>query len=269
MPTQSKLLSKMPEITLRPSARGYKNRYYGMFRNEWKYFISEWEAQALAARLSVLMQKDPHVQGGMYTIRSLYFDDFFDSGYNEKIAGVNYRKKYRIRVYNCSDETIKLERKIKISNYIHKDSASLTRDEYDRIIAGDYGFLLHHPQQLCQEFYFESVANVLRPKVIVDYDREPFIMDEGEVRITFDRNVRGALMTGDIFDPALPAYNVLPPDQTVLEVKFTEYLPTEISQILPPDGDEFSAISKYTLCYERLQHRTDPMFSLTRSERSW
>ena len=50
-----------------------------------------------------------------------------------KWQGVDFRKKYRIRIYNCQDSHIKLERKIKLSNYIHKDSASITRQEFDWI----------------------------------------------------------------------------------------------------------------------------------------
>ena len=77
-------------------------------------------------------------------IRSLYFDDYWNSAYNEKMAGVDFRKKYRIRIYNCQDSHIKLERKIKLSNYIHKDSASITRQEFDWITEGRYDFLLRH-----------------------------------------------------------------------------------------------------------------------------
>ena len=44
----------------------------------------------------------------------------------------------------------------------------------------------------------------MRPRTIVDYDRVPWIMDEGTVRITFDSDVRAAVGSYDIFDPSLP-----------------------------------------------------------------
>ena len=174
-----------------------------------------------------------------------------------------------LRIYNCQDSHIKLERKIKLSNYIHKDSASITRQEFDWITEGRYDFLLRHKNRLCQEFYYECMANALRPKVIVDYDREPFILKEGDVRITFDSNVRAAVPDADFFDSDLPSYEVVPFGKTVMEVKFTEFLPQFIRDILPPDGDEFSAISKYTMCYERLYHRTDALFMISRSDKTW
>ena len=45
----------------------------------------------------------------------------------------------------------------------------------------------HSEHQLCREFYVEYVSNVLRPRVIVDYEREPWILDAGTVRVTFGR----------------------------------------------------------------------------------
>lgn len=237
------------------------------YRNEWKYYLSYWECEALRQRFNTLMERDPHAVHGTYMIRSLYFDDYWNSAYNEKMAGVNYRKKYRIRIYDYSDRQIKLERKIKVDNYIHKDSASITRQEFEWILEGKYDFLLHHEKQLCREFYFECVSNVMRPKVIVDYEREPFVLKEGDVRVTFDSHVRAAILTNDIFDPLLPAYDTLPPDRVVMEVKFTEFLPQFIKEALPPGGQEFSAISKYTLCYEQVYYRTEALFMVTRSEK--
>lgn len=249
------------------SSDEWMQRDHAVYRNEWKYLISDWEAEALKRRLSNFLERDPHAVDGMYMIRSLYFDDMWDSSYNEKLMGTFDRCKWRVRIYNCSDRSIKLERKIKRGAYIHKDSASLTRREFEDILAGRYDFLLHHPNRLCQEFYFESVAKLFRPKVIVDYDREPFVQDAGEVRITFDSRVRAAIGSFDIFDSKLPTLETLPPGTLVLEVKFTEFLPTIIQQVLPLNGQEFSAISKYTLCYERAHFLADPLAGITKTNR--
>lgn len=165
------------------------------------------------------------------------------------------RKKYRIRIYNCSDRSIKLERKKKFGSYIYKEAAPLTHAEFDAILAGDYDFLLYSPHRLCQEFYTECVCNVLRPRVIVDYDREPWIMDAGTVRVTFDMDVRAAVGSWDIFDPALPTLPVLEPGKLVMEVKFTEYLPQIVRDILPPRAQELTAVSKYVLCCDKTAYQ--------------
>ena len=106
------------------------------FRNEWKYLISTSEKELLELRMKHLLKKDPHASDGGYMIRSLYFDDYWNSAYEEKESGVLMRKKYRIRIYDYSDRSIKLERKKKFGSYIYKESAPLTREEVEKILAG-------------------------------------------------------------------------------------------------------------------------------------
>lgn len=235
-----------------------------LYRNEWKYYISLWEGELLRRRLEPFMEADPYARGGEYTIRSLYFDDYWDSSYEEKIMGVEDRRKWRIRIYDYSESRIRLERKKKRGSYIHKDSAPLERSEYEKILEGDYGFLLKSRYPLCQEFYYECMVNLQRPKVVADYERRPLIRGEGDVRVTFDRNVRAGMFTCDIFDRDLPVREVLEPDMMVLEVKFTQLLPGIIKELLPLDGQQFSAISKYTLCYEKAFYRTDALAGISK-----
>ena len=142
------------------------------------------------------------------------------------------RKKYRIRIYNYSAESIKLERKKKFGSYIYKEDAPLTKDEVQKILSGEYEFLLKSPYSLCREFYIECMSNMMRPRTIVDYEREPWIMD----------------------DSTLPALSVLEPGKLIMEVKFTEMLPQILRNLLPPQAAEFTAVSKYVLCYEKTRY---------------
>ena len=57
------------------------------FRNEWKYLISTSEKEVLNLRMKPLMKLDPHAENGGYLIRSLYFDDYWNSAYEEKESG--------------------------------------------------------------------------------------------------------------------------------------------------------------------------------------
>lgn len=232
--------------------RAEKNRE--KFRNEWKYLISTHEKEILNLRMNPVMKLDSHAENGGYLIRSLYFDDYWNSAYEEKESGVLMRKKYRIRIYNYSDRSIRLERKKKFGSYIYKEAAPLTRDEVEKILSGEYEFLLRSPHSLCREFYIECMSNMMRPRTIVDYEREPWIMDQGTVRITFDAEVRAAIGSYDIFDRTLPALPVLEPGKLIMEVKFTEMLPQILRNLLPPQAAEFTAVSKYVLCYEKTRY---------------
>lgn len=225
-----------------------------IYRNEWKYLISTSEKELLKLRLKPFLVADPHAQDGGYLIRSLYFDDYWNSAMEEKDAGVLMRKKYRIRIYNCSDKSIKLERKKKFGSYIYKEAAPLTRQEVEWILDGKYEFLLRSSHRLCREFYVECVCNMMRPRVIVDYEREPWIMDTGTVRLTMDMNVRAAVGSYDIFDSSLPTLDVLEPGKLVMEVKYTEFLPQIVRNLVPQSASEFTAVSKFVLCCEKTRY---------------
>lgn len=225
----------------------------GQYRHEMKFLISWKDMAQLKEKLLSILLPDPNATKGQYFIRSLYFDDIYQSAYAEKLIGISCRKKYRIRIYDCSDRIIRLERKKKYKQYILKESVKLTRDEFFQIIAGECDFLLQRPENLAKEFYFEYTSNILRPKIIVDYDREPLVYKSGDVRITFDKHVRASTLNYNIFDTCLPTYGVIDEGKLVLEVKFTEFLPNLIRKIISPDNFEQVAVSKYVLCYEKIQ----------------
>lgn len=221
----------------------------GKWRHELKYFINYPDWILLRSRLSMAAKPDPHAGiRGDYHIRSLYFDDYWQSAYEEKEMGILLRRKYRIRLYNHEDKAIHLERKSKYGQYIWKQSAPLTREETDAILEGRYQFLLKSPHNLLKEFYFECTSRILRPRVVVDYNREPYVMEAGDVRITFDKHVQAGMGSFKVFDPALPTVEVLPGDTMIMEVKFTAFLPRIIKNLLPPRSSELTAASKYVLC---------------------
>ncbi|MEG2124166.1 MAG: polyphosphate polymerase domain-containing protein [Clostridium sp.] len=231
-----------------------KNNGCPAYRHELKYLISETEKEIIKLRMKPVFQLDEHAGTEGYEIRSLYFDDYWNSAFEEKSMGIYARKKYRIRIYNYADHNIKLERKHKLGRHIYKESAPLTHEEVDLLLSGQYDFLLRSSDPLCREFYVESISHVMRPRVVVDYVREAYVMEEGTVRITFDSHVCAAILGTDIFDAKLPKLEVLEPGKLVMEVKFTEFLPQIVRSVLPSSASEFIAVSKYALCYEKTQY---------------
>ena len=55
------------------------------YRHELKYRISYGEKAVLELRLAPLLQRDAHAGPGGYLIRSLYFDDCWNSAYAERM----------------------------------------------------------------------------------------------------------------------------------------------------------------------------------------
>jgi hypothetical protein len=227
-----------------------------IYRHELKYLINYRDYVFIKLRLRNLMATDANADSdGSYFVRSLYFDDYYNHAYNDKFAGSMNRFKYRIRTYNYSEKTVHLEKKIKSGQYNHKLSASLTKSQFYNILQGDYEFLLKSPSNLLNIFYHECISNFMRPRIVVDYDREPYTMEAGDVRITFDRNVRAGLMGFDIFDNKMPTLETLDPGLLIMEVKFTEFLPSLIQRILPSNAADYLALSKYILCCDKALHK--------------
>ena len=221
------------------------------FKRELKYYISFFDYQILSRRLKALISSDPNADtNGEYRIRSLYFDDVTDSGLYEKLDGVKYRSKFRIRVYNNSERVIKLEKKIKADDLIRKDVKSLSKGEYDSIIRGDVSFLRRSKNDLLLDFYQKYRGLLLRPKVIVDYYRDAYIARQGHVRITFDKHLRTGLNSTDLFSDTVPLIGVLDDGHMILEIKYDDFLPDYISNAVQIHNRNRFSISKYAMCRE-------------------
>jgi len=220
------------------------------YRHELKYYINRGNYTLLSKKLSLTLEQDKYARknGGEYFIRSLYFDDMNDSAFREKLDGVDSRDKFRIRIYNMSDAAIKLECKHKENGYIQKQSVMLSREEYERLMKGDYTFLLQRNEPFARRMFAEFATKPLKPRVIVDYMREAYTFPLEDVRITFDKDVRTGLRSTDLFNARIPTYPVIDGYDMVLEVKFNRYLPTYVRSLLQLDSHTRSAVSKYCLC---------------------
>ena len=217
-------------------------------RYENKYFISHAAYVQLKTRIAAGLDTDSHAlnSGGCYHIRSLYFDDAANSGLFDKVDGVEKREKFRIRLYNGDDSFIRLESKQKLGQMTRKLSAPLTREQTERILRGDTWWMWESEHELIRNFYLKLRTRLLRPAVIVDYDREPYVFED--VRITFDMDLRGGVYSHDLFNTELFTVSAMPSDRMILEVKYDEQLPYAVKKLLGTVPITRSAISKYEWC---------------------
>lgn len=217
-------------------------------RHELKLLLSYADYLLLRARLSAVMPLDKHSQNGEYSIRSLYLDDVYNSAYNDKLIGIQNRKKYRLRCYNGSDSLIKLECKQKYGARIQKTSAVIDLDCYKGILVGDYTYLEKYDNPLCRELLSQSTALQIKPSVIVDYEREAFTYPVSNVRLTFDKNLRAGISSFDMFDKDLLTYNVYQNKDVIFEVKYDDFIPKFISDMVSQSFGSKIALSKYCMC---------------------
>lgn len=225
-------------------------------RHEYKFSVNEKDLLMLGMRLEPLIARDAHVgEQGYYHIRSIYFDDYHNSSFYSNEAGVDPRVKYRIRIYNAGDASIKLEKKIKENGMTRKYAAPLSRQQADMLIRGqllpiDQKDLESYPPLLAQ-FLLLMRTRRMQPKVIVAYDRIPYVDRRGNVRITFDRNIAASVDFPHFFEKEMQKIPLLPPGEHLLEVKYDEYLPAVLKQQLDLGKLRQETFSKYYLCRKR------------------
>ncbi len=219
------------------------------YRNEIKYVISKAASIELKSKLKSLLDFDPNAdENGEYIIKSLYFDDLENTAYYEKLDGVLYRKKYRIRIYNDDDSCIRLKRKYKHNNLTSKDQMLISKDIYSKILCGNIEDIEVNEDNLLNQFIMEMKAKHLIPSVIVEYRRTPFIYPLSTVRITLDEKIKSGRYNYDILDSGVQTYDVIDYNEVVLEVKYDEYLPEHIEKILETIPAYRQAVSKFALC---------------------
>lgn len=213
-----------------------------------KFTINALDKQILTSRLAAVLKKDAHsALSGSYSVRSLYFDDLHDNAVVDKLTGVRYREKFRIRTYGESVAVIRLEKKVKNNNLGYKESALLTPDECRRLLKHDFDFLKTKPETVCQQLYIKMRTGLFRPKTIVQYEREAYVWEPGRIRITIDSNLRTGLNSTEFLDYTIPLVPTAP-GSSVLEIKYDDFLPAHISTLLQLESRRQAAISKYILC---------------------
>ena len=178
----------------------------------------------------------------------MYFDNIHDKALREKIDGVNNREKFRIRYYNDNFSFIKLEKKSKINGLCNKQATSITKEQCESLLEGDIGWMKESKDPLILELYTKMNYQQLRPRTLVDYMREPFVYEPGNVRITIDSDIRTGLYTKDLFDLEAPMIRVDEANTMILEVKFDAFLPDVMADIIQTNHRRSSAFSKYAVC---------------------
>ena len=217
------------------------------YRHEWKHEINQADLLTLRQRLRAIAKPDPHAVNGKYLIRSLYFDNAADKALREKLDGVSRREKFRIRYYNGDTSVIRLEKKSKLGGLGNKQSVSLTAVQAQAITDGNLDWMSESPEELIRELYVKMRLQGLRPKIIVDYTREPFIFAPGNVRVTLDYDIRTGFCCTGFLNPTcitIPAGDA----PIILEVKWDNFLPDIIRDAIRLPGRHVTAFSKYSQC---------------------
>lgn len=218
-----------------------------VLREEKKFLISIEEFVKKSHILQQFMMQDEHNGTHGYLIRSLYFDTPFDDDYFEKTAGIECRRKIRLRIYDTDNNFAMLEMKQKQGACQRKRSLKISRDEAERMIRGEYSILLSYEEPFAAEIYGLMQKKCYRPKTIVEYHRKAFIAKENKIRITFDNQIVSTESHFDLFSKKLNMNPVLDPYDVILEVKYNGFLLSYIKEMINNIDKSELSVSKYCL----------------------
>jgi len=245
-----------------------------MLRNEKKYLVPNRLINPLRSRVNTFMRPDIFVRDNpeglpQYTVRSIYFDSRRLEAYYEKLGGVLFRRKFRVRGYHGPEpeEQVVLEIKRKIGSKVKKYRAFINYTHLDELL--ENGQIDQYVENTSYEpnaredagrFLFHLKKKQFVPTCLIAYDREAYhgLMDSG-VRITFDKNLRSRMFppTGQLFSEG--QLKKFFPDHFILEIKyFSEEMPRWARSLIQEFRLRNEALSKYTLGIDAHLSRSRP-----------
>ena len=211
-------------------------------RTELKFLITYQEYRKLRDQLSLLMKLDSHADSetGDYMISSVYFDDFYQSRVGEKADGIEYHQKFRLRSYGSDD--VRLEFKTKVGQLTGKESIWVSSELSNALIEQNFEVLYKHLDiPIIADIVTRMKLDYLHPEVVIDYRREAYVCKEGDVRITFDKDIVAYRFgNGSSFARRVHENGLM-----ILEVKYTEYIPEAIRKVIFSHKYQVSSFSKY------------------------
>lgn len=217
-----------------------------IFRKELKYIISYEAYLRIQHMLEAVMEQDKYGENGNYMVRSQYYDSMTDADLKDNLDGVLEKRKIRVRIYSPHAKTAKLEYKCKNGSDGIKYSITLSREEVLMMENHQYDFLLGKQEELAKRLYVKMIQQVYEPKTIVEYDRIAYTYPVSDVRVTFDRNIRGSVNPYGIFEEE-PLYIPLQsPDVGVLEVKYNDFFPSALKPLLESLENVAESYSKFS-----------------------
>lgn len=217
-------------------------------RHELKYFITYDEYIILRNRLKHILKSDPnHPKGEGYFIRSLYFDTLQNKHFWEKQAGIETRRKLRLRIYSLKDKKVKFEIKNKFNNLIFKETAIITKEHANKIQKGDFEILLKYKNPILNKIYHILKNERFIPIALIDYIREAYYYDLNNIRITFDKLISTNATNLNLSSPNTFHKKITTPKQIIMEVKYNKFLPKFIKNAIQVPRFTRESISKYCL----------------------
>ena len=244
-----------------------KNIQQKFSRFEMKYIIRKSISESIQKEIRNFMIYDGYATKELkknYFVRSLYFENNNYSNFNEKVDGVKLRHKYRIRTYsNKLDKNtpIFLELKGRENLRTYKTRFFIEQNDLNLFFEKKNYFKLkktYSDNYLIEQFIFDCYRKNLSPKILVDYNRTPYINKSGlYFRLTFDNNII-SLSNSSLYSTSLNSgWRECLAGFTILEVKFESSIPAWFQRIVQSYQLQIRSISKFVIAADTLGLASD------------
>ena len=228
-----------------------------LYRYEFKYILNKKISDQIEKEALNFMIYDGHVKkelNNKYFVRSLYFENNFSSNFYEKVDGMKIRKKYRLRTYsNFFDPKVPIffEVKGRISERTYKKRINIKNKYLNLFLSQSQNFNLlnlYPNNEMIINFIFDSFRKNLKPLILVDYKRRPYINKFGlYFRLTFDTNLLSSKTNNLFSNDKYSSWLECKAGYTVLEVKFDRSIPAWFHRIIQCYNLKRKSISKFVL----------------------
>ncbi|MGH7476604.1 MAG: VTC domain-containing protein [Longimicrobiales bacterium] len=232
-----------------PGAQNRVNRF------ELKYLVPCRQVPELVAAVAPYTTPDAHdLEGRGYPVFSVYWDSPGFLFFWEKVEGLKYRRKLRLRRYAGMPDVM-VEVKQRIDRTLQKRRLRLPLCDALHRFAPDG--LNGGPDSSEQDPLLSEVAllcyrHQLRPRMAVRYQRRALYgVFEPDLRITIDTRVQYSASELDVAQPFETGRYIVDPRVAILELKFTNRVPLWLVRTVERFGLSVTRLSKYCSAVDR------------------
>ncbi|MFJ4621156.1 polyphosphate polymerase domain-containing protein [Streptomyces sp. NPDC088812] len=234
------------------------SRLHAFNRYELKYLVPVDQAARIRDELGERMDQDLHSPVGGYGVWSLYYDTPQLRFYWEKIEGLKFRRKLRIRHYGdldgvTDDSPVCVEIKQRVNRVTQKRRITLPYAVARQLCDGREEIAHSAKEKAFVHEVLELVVRLnLQPTAITGYQREALVgrdQDTG-LRVTFDRRIRGRDRDFHFGTERPENRFLIPPHMSVMEIKVNERAPYWITDLAARRNLNLIRVSKYVQSIE-------------------
>ena len=223
-------------------------------RYEFKFPLDLRKQEEVESEVANFMTFDGHVHpelSNAYYVRSLYYENDAATHFHEKIDGVKMRRKFRIRTYGKQFDSslpVYLEEKNRNGDRVHKHRIPIDPSHLPTFCNPDQYPDLHEifpGVDLVDRFLFDAFRRSIKPKLLVDYVRRPYVSAyDMNFRVTFDSVLMSAKANA-LFPPNGEHWVHSFSGYTILEVKFHRRIPAWFHRIIQAHNLRRVSFSKF------------------------